>query len=126
MRCYYLKLGLSLCIVARYIFYLYSLSSPSQAKTRESSARAMVAMLCMFIEHFIRNQHSAEVFIARKKILSHLAVTNVSNYCNRPGGTVVPPYVGLNGKTRWRLHTMYLHSNTNISRGDEFYTSKDT
>ena len=40
--------------------------------------------------------------------------------------TVMPPYVGLNEKTRWRLHTMYSRSNADISPGDEFYTSKDT
>ena len=33
------------------------------------------------------------------------------------------PYVGLNGKTRWRLHT---RSNADISPGGEFYTFKDT
>ena len=36
------------------------------------------------------------------------------------------PYVGMNEKTRWRLHTMYYRSNADISPGDELYTSKDT
>ena len=36
----------------------------------------------------------------------------------------MPPYVGLNGKTRWRLHTMYLRSNADVSPDEAFYTSK--
>ena len=36
------------------------------------------------------------------------------------------PYVGMNEKKRWRLHTMYQRSNADISPGDELYTSKDT
>ena len=36
------------------------------------------------------------------------------------------PCVGMNEKTRWRLHTTYKRSNVDISPGDEFYTSKDT
>ena len=38
----------------------------------------------------------------------------------------MPPYVGMNEKTRWRLHTMYWRLNADISPGVEFYASLDT
>ena len=78
MRCCYLELGISLHVVARYISYLYSLSCPSRAKTRESSARAMVAMLCSL--NTLYASRIIQRFFSSKEDLSHLAVTNVSNY----------------------------------------------